>query len=559
MHRDLKPWIWTTLTTVALASLPAPANAHFLWISLEPTPSNVRGHAGTTVRVFLNETPTPGGPEFLHFVRDVRPTVDGQAVPTHADDETVIAHWAGRTPATVDASKDLGIKSRDGKAYRLFYTARSQTGPVASDHKEELGQLRARLVASGGQSKLQVLLDGKPKAKARLRVVPLEGDPTDAETDDAGEASIAGLAEGKTAVWANWIDGVSGESDGKPFGETRFYATLTIRPKAQLEPTASVDRPATAIASMSDPAVNSFGGAVLGDWLYVYSGHVGKTHEYSVQTTSRNFRRLNLKDGTTWESLPMARDVQGVALVTDGTFLYRVGGMTARNQPGEDHDLVSSTDFARFDPSTRTWTDLPPLPQARSTHDAVVVGRTVYAVGGWEMKGETDAATFVDDVAAFDLDRPEQGWRMLAQPFRRRALSVAAEGTRIYVLGGLGDDLKVSRRVDVLDTATGTWSQTADLPGTGRNDGFGTSAFAVDGRVYFSGAAGRIFSLDPTVPTWEAIGAWNLPRITHRILPGLDHSLLAVGGNHQGKQTPVIESIPLPTPVTKTTVSTVEP
>ncbi|WP_435017038.1 kelch repeat-containing protein [Tundrisphaera sp. TA3] len=537
-----------TLGTIAAALLLAPrsGSAHFVWITLEPA-----AEAGaTTIRLFLSETPTPGGPEFLGMVRDIRPSVDGQPVPATAGEETMDSRWAGKLPRYVDAAKDLGVKSREGKDYRLYYTARAQTAPVAADASEEGDKLRARLVTVEGKPRVQVLFEGKPVAKARLKVTPEDGDPFDAVADDAGMADIAGLAEGKSALWANHVDARAGEISGKAFSETRYYATLTVFPK--IRPVASSDAQAgtAPFATMTEPAVNSFGGAVLGDWLYVYSGHVGHTHEYSVNTTSRSFRRFNLKDRTTWESLPMARDVQGTALVSDGTTVYRVGGMSARNQPDQEHDLYSVADFARFDPATKKWTDLPPLPQPRSTHDAVIVGRTVYAVGGWEMKGATEKATFVDHVAAFDLDHPELGWKKIDQPFRRRALSAAEAGGKIFVLGGLTDGMKVVRRVDVFDPSAGTWSQAAELPGTGKNDGFGTSSFGVDGRIYYSGASGRIFRLDDSGQAWEAIGAWELPRITHRILPGLDHSLLAVGGNSRGQQTPVIECVPLPRPRT---------
>ena len=297
---------------------------------------------------------------------------------------------------------------------------------------------------------------------------------------------------------------------------------------------------------MPEPAVNSFGGAVLGDWLYVYSGHVGRTHRYSVETTSKLFRRLNLKDRTTWEVLPMAKDVQGVALVTDGKFLYRIGGMSARNQPGQPQDMHSVADFARFDPESKTWTDLPPMPQPRSTHDAAVIGRTVYVVGGWTMKGGSEESEFLEGAVAFDLSKPEEGWKTIEQPFQRRALSAAEAGGKLYVLGGLNDLGKVERRVDVYDPATNAWTLGPDLPGKAKVDGFGTSAFGVDGRLYYSGTSGRVYRLDARGTAWEAVGAWSLPRITHRLLPGPHHTLLAVGGNTKGKQTPIIEAVSLP-------------
>jgi N-acetylneuraminic acid mutarotase len=265
-----------------------------------------------------------------------------------------------------------------------------------------------------------------------------------------------------------------------------------------------------------------------------------------VDTTSKHFRRLSLKDRANWEELPIPRDVQGVALLSDGKYLYRIGGMAAHNEPGKSHDLHSVADFARFDPESKTWTDLAPMPAPRSTHDAVLIGRTIYVSGGWTMSGASEASDFCGDTLAFDLDKPESGWQSIEQPFERRALAVAEQGGKLYVHGGLtGGGMNVERRVDVYDPATKSWSRGPDLPGTGRVDGFGTSAYTIEGTIYHSGASGTIYRLSVGGDAWEPIGAWYLPRITHRILPGPDGTLLAVGGNFRGRQVPEIEAVPV--------------
>ena len=272
---------------------------------------------------------------------------------------------------------------------------------------------------------------------------------------------------------------------------------------------------------MPGPAVNSFGGAVLGKWLYVYGGHVGQTHRFGVEPTAKHFRRLDLEDRITWEELPMGQDLQGVALVSDGKALYRTGGMAATNKPGDEPDMHSVADFARFDPETKAWSGLAPMPEPRLTHDAAIVGRTLYVVGGWTMKGESDDASFPETTLAFDLDQPDSGWRAIPQPFRRRALSAAEHGGRLYVLGGLnGGGRDVDRRVNIYDPKANSWSRGPDLPPGGRAEGFGTAAFEVEGRLHVSGMSGRIYRLAEAGGAWEAIGAWSQPRITHRLLPG---------------------------------------
>ena len=540
------------LAFVALAgALPQAARAHFIWLRAEAAGRP----AETTVRAFFNEDPEPDA-SFQKYVRDLKLTVDGQVVPSELADDSRTAAWAGKPPVLVDAERDLGVMSKGGKTYRLFYTARAQTEAVEGKTKEVGDKLRVRLVATDTAPVVEVLFNGEPVAKARVKIYPTEGESTEIEADEKGRAVVPGLAEGRAAIWANHVDAAAGEADGKAFGETRYYATLTFTPAATILG-GKTPLEATTIANIPDPAVNSFGGAVLGDWLYVYGGHVGKTHSYDVNTTARHFRRLDLEDGKSWEELPMQQDLQGLALVTDGRFLYRIGGMVAKNQPGEEHDLHSVADFARYDPESKTWEALAPLPEARSTHDAVVIGRTVYAVGGWHMKGADEEAEFLKDAAAFDLDKPETGWKTIPQPFQRRALSVAGHDGKLYVLGGLvGGGMSVDRRVDVYDPAAGAWTQGPDLPGGGRTEGFGTSAFEVGGRIVYSGASGRIFRLSEAGDAWEAVGAWALPRLTHRLLPGPGEMVLSVGGNARGAaQTPVVEAVRLATPKAVATAS----
>ena len=391
----------------ALASaliLPQAAWAHFIWIKVEPA-----GKAGASkIQAFFNEDPEPDS-TFVKYVSDIRLTVDSQTTPSELTDATRDAVWVGAPPIEVDAERDLGVKTKGDKTYRLYYTARAQTRPVGAKVKERGDKLRVRLVKTEGSPQIEVLFNGEPVDKARIKVYRPAGERAELPTDENGRATVENFEAGETALWANFIDRTPGEVDGKAYTETHYYATLTYTPvEKALGGQSAVE--ATAFATIPAPAVNSFGGAVLGEWLYIYGGHVGKTHSYSEDTTSKHFRRLNLRDRTTWEELPIQQDLQGLALVSDGKALYRVGGMVARNMTGEDHDLHSVAEFARFDPESKTWTALAPLPEPRSTHDAIVVGRTLYVAGGWHMKGETEESVFLDSAARL---QPRQAGRRL--------------------------------------------------------------------------------------------------------------------------------------------------
>src|SRR5262249_21916885 len=142
---------------------------------------------------------------------------------------------------------------------------------------------------------------------------------------------------------------------------------------------------------MPEP-VASFGAAVADGWLYVFGGHRSKTHQYSTEAVVGSFYRLNLACPKKWESLPSGLPGQGLPLGEHGGKLYRIGGMQPHNKPGEKADNHSFATTACFDPATNKWTDLPDMPEGRSSHDAVVVGDKIIVVGGWDLKGK-DAKT----------------------------------------------------------------------------------------------------------------------------------------------------------------------
>ena len=120
-------------------------------------------------------------------------------------------------------------------------------------------------------------------------------------------------------------------------------------------------------------AVASFGAVAHDGALYVYGGHVGRTHAHSLENVSPGFRRLVLEPGRKWEELARGPLLQGAALVSDGVAIYRVGGMTAANATtAEPEVLHSSRSAARYSVAADRWEPLPDLPAGRSSHDAVV-------------------------------------------------------------------------------------------------------------------------------------------------------------------------------------------
>lgn len=295
----------------------------------------------------------------------------------------------------------------------------------------------------------------------------------------------------------------------------------------------------------------SFGAATLGHELYVYGGHSGETHVHSLDDQSRRFLRLDLEAPRAWEDLGEVPALQGVALLPFAGKICRVGGMQAKNRRGEPEMLVSTAEFACWDPASRTWTLLPPLPEPRSTHDAVVYDGKIYVAGGWKLNGPGSSGVWAHDLLIFE---PASGkgapgaWRSVPQPFERRALGVVAAGGRIYAIGGI-DPQGTSRKVDVYDIETGVWSEGARLPYVGDIDGFGVAAVGVEDGVLISASDGIVQAL-PARPgddaSWTDVGArWHEHRFFHRLLT-YGGSLLAVAGATPAGHSATLEQQPLP-------------
>jgi len=307
---------------------------------------------------------------------------------------------------------------------------------------------------------------------------------------------------------------------------------------------------ATAVSSAAPPgqfpplprAVSSLGAVEADGYLYVYGGHAGKTHSYDTATVLGTFHRLKLAGGTKWEELPGGPIAQGLNLAAHGGKVYRVGGMQPRNKPGEPADTHSLAECACFDPKVGKWEPLPPLPVPRSSHEVVVAGDKLVVVGGWNLQGRDRAPVWHDTALILDLAGREPKWQSIPQPFRRRALTGAAVGGRVYVIAGLGPE-GGDRRVDVLDVTSGKWSRGPDLPGADRV-AFSPAAGVVNGRVVVSTSAGSVYRLTEKGDAWEKVGESASKRVVARLIP-LGNRALLVGGASAGSNVAELEVVEL--------------
>ncbi len=288
--------------------------------------------------------------------------------------------------------------------------------------------------------------------------------------------------------------------------------------------------------------VASFGAAATeSGGVYIYGGHSGTRHKYNRDEVHSDFFhwQTGLKE---WEALAKDEPAQGASLVATQKGIIRVGGMAAKNAKGEKQDLWSSETAARYDVATQKWQPLPKLPERRSSHDSIVIGSTLYVIGGWAMMGGSDLK-WHDTYLTLDLAKADAAWQTQKQPFERRALAVYAIGTKLYAIGGMDSDNDIISLVSILDTQTGKWSEGPKLP-SDKLGGFGFAAVAHEGRLFASGAAGKLLEL--AVDGWKPVTKLQHARFFHRLVSGGKGRLIALGGeSKEGKKAPP-EVIELP-------------
>lgn len=124
---------------------------------------------------------------------------------------------------------------------------------------------------------------------------------------------------------------------------------------------------------------------------------------------------------------PMATARNAAAAGAINGLLYAVGGRSPGIRANDQTPLASTEVYT---PGSNSWAAGPPLPAARASLAAAVLGDRLYTFGG-EVAGGTVSN-------AVERLNPATGtWQTLtAMPYRAHGLGAAVSGSAIYVLGG---------------------------------------------------------------------------------------------------------------------------
>ena len=181
------------------------------------------------------------------------------------------------------------------------------------------------------------------------------------------------------------------------------------------------------------------------------------------------------------------------------------------------------------------------MPDARSSHDAIVAGNTLYVFGGWKLTG-TGRGEWHDHGLALDLSKPGAKWQKVKQSFTRRALTVASLDGKVYVIGGMNAESKTERTVNVFDPKSGTWSEGPAIPGEDMN-GFTPASAIEGGRLFLTPRDGNVYRLTTAANAWEEIGKLQKGRFVARMVAAPDRSLIVIAGAAPGGMLASVERV----------------
>ncbi len=534
------------LYTIAVLSFVVHCNAahcHFLWL----VPQD---QSGSRVQLFFSEGPEPGNPKLLSRLAGLKAEAyrSDEAKETRtlelSEDQTVLgANLSGASAWRVKHT--YGVHGTDKKNL-LIYSATCVTCERKGMEEKDSVHLpsegfTARPSLDGSKLSIAVFHNGNPAKGIEFELHTSKEHRT-LKTDDHGIALIESISPGIFSVRCLESDRTPGEYDGAKYEAINHYATISfIAPN--LNGAAIVPEEKESLGPLPE-AITSFGAAVVNDAIYAYGGNTGSAHSYSNDQQFNKLIRLDTKNNKGWEPIAEGVRVQGNALVSYGSRVILVGGFTATNAKGEKGNLVSQAEVQQFDLSSGKWSDLPKLPEPRSSMDAIVLNGYLYAIGGWNMRGNSDSAVWHKTAWRLPLENAKKEWEPISPPpFQRRAIAVAAYKDRVFVIGGMNEDGETTTESCFYDPKTNLWNTVAPIAGVPMT-GFGTSACIVGKDLIVSAVDGSIQSYNDVHGVWEIIGQIPTGRFFHRIVPISNDAFAIIGGANMNvgkfKDTPIV-------------------
>ena len=540
------------VSAIAIGSIAQLASAHFPWI-VPPVDDSKE------FQVVFGEDLTDDGESFLERL------VDHPVLAYRSDDtveEIKLAIVDGRLVGTLPRVGETvmlempftwGLFAPADETFLLRYRAMcllAPKAPVAMDADHSSFGPEIRISFGDVATSIAVQFAGQPLRDTKLSMIGPKLEKV--ETDGNGVATIAFPKPGEYGLRCNGSIAQAGQWKGEDYQSIRCYSTITFKiseanVRHQNNSSATVNTDSS--AAMTTPLVfkdskfaplpqtlTSFGAARCGNAIFAYGGHIGDAHEYSLEEQSDQLIRLDLSQPKqAWRVVATDDRLQGHAMVAHGEQLIRMGGFTARNTADKPQDLHSSNAVKMYDNLSDKWTDLPALPEPRSSFESTILGEVIYVVGGWQLN-DPDEQVWHKTAWKLDLSKDQLTWEAIAEPpFQRRALSVAVWGDKIIAVGGMEPKGGITKSTAIYDPANDSWSEGPQLVGEGQMTGFGTASIGIADGVIVNSIDGTLQKLSLGAEDFEIIGKTNQSRFFQQLIRLDDSTLLSIGGANMEK------------------------
>jgi len=198
--------------------------------------------------------------------------------------------------------------------------------------------------------------------------------------------------------------------------------------------------------------VKLIGAATLQGFLYIVGGI-----EFTAEQGRRRCDTVQRYDPATnsWTLVaPLSSRRSSVCLVTDGHYLYSIGGL------GDD-DFLSCNE--RYDPRLNVWTKMTPMSEKRGCASGVCLNKKLYIFGG-----TVDAFSRHASISGEVYDITLNEWQSIASMrVPRFHASAVLLRDQIFVFGGIGSesvDRHNSRMVECYDVQLNKWVGAHSMP-----------------------------------------------------------------------------------------------
>lgn len=325
------------------------------------------------------------------------------------------------------------------------------------------GQYKVRLVggdASYVDSVMKINIEGS---------LAVNGTPTKSNPWVEGTVTV-NVADGKLTV-SNAAGAVNNKICFIEIGESMITATPTPNPTTPLGTlkwkSAAYHMPRTELMK-----------AVVNDKLYLLGGYINNKY--------LSVARMDVYDpaNNTWAQLPdMPVKISHAGVAYDSRYIYMAGGYTV-NAAGTKQ-VFGMKNAYRFDTQTNKWETLPSLPVYRGAGSMVLVGRTLYYMGGFDQNMGDQSGIYT-----LNLDNLSAGWAQKGNmPGANNHFALILLNNKVYSIGGqTGNDATAVFKNSVFsyDPATAKWTQLASFGSPNRSH-IATTTVVYKGKIIMMG------------------------------------------------------------------------